>query len=87
LKIEPTSDLPKTFWVTLRFPSKPDLSGVIEIAVCTSYTKEEAGNPVSNMNFSLDDCDREELRQWVDQSVALAVKQYFETRAKREVGG
>jgi hypothetical protein len=87
LEIEPTLDFPKAFWVTLQFPSDPDLNGVIEIVVCTSATKGEAGRPVSNMRFSLDDCERDELRQWIHQSMALAVKQYFEKRAKRDVGG
>lgn len=85
LEIEPTPDFPKGFCVTLRFPPNPDLDRTIEIVVAKSSTREEAGSLVSNMQFSLDDCDREELRQWVYQSIALAVKQYFEIRAKREV--
>ena len=83
LEIEPTSDFPKAFCVTLQFPSNPDLDRTIEIAVRRSNTKEEAGCLVSNTHFSLNDCDREELRQWVCQNIALAVKQYFEMRAKR----
>ncbi len=70
--------------MTLRFPPNPDLDQAVEIVVRKSNTKGEVGSLVSNMHFPLDDCDREELRQWVDQSVAQAVKQYFEMRAKRE---
>jgi hypothetical protein len=60
---------------------------VIEMVVCTSHTREEASCPVPTMRFSLDDCSREELFQWVCQSIAFAVKQYFEMRAKGEVRG
>ena len=84
LEIDPTPDFPKGFWVTLRFPPNPDLDQAIEIVVRKSNTKGEVGSLVSNTHFSLDDCDREELRQWVDQSIALAVRQYFEMRAKRD---
>lgn len=81
LQIEPTFDFPETFCVALQFPTDPDLDGTIEVQVTESRKANGPAEVVSQTQFSLDGCNRDKLREWVAQGIALAAKRYFEARA------